>query len=256
VALLRALRGPGEEQRWRYLHLATHGFFDPPRPALHPAVLGAWAVGAGATGGLAGLAHLGTVALVADEPGALDRERGFDPTGRTYRTYERNPLVQTGLVLGGANRGGPDGRLTAEEIAGLDLRGTELAVLSACETALGKVEGWQGVMNLQRGFHDAGVRNVSASLWKVNDAATALLMGEFYRRLWGEKEAPLEALRQAQLFVLRNPDRVLAQAKVLALRGIGDVAVRKAKPAGGRSPVAWWAAWVLSGPPGAGVRRP
>jgi CHAT domain-containing protein len=146
---------------------------------------------------------------------------------------------------------GPDAYLTAEEVAALDLRGCELAVLSACETALGKNEPWQGVMGLQRGFHDAGVRNVVTSLWKVNDAATALLMEEFYRRLWGQKDAPLEALRQAQLFVLRNPDKVWSQAKVLASRGIGDVAVvRRARPAGGRSPVAWWAAWVLSGTPG------
>jgi CHAT domain-containing protein len=176
-------------------------------------------------------------------------------------------MLATGLVLAGANRPDSDGVLTAEEIAGLDLRGCELAVLSACQTALGKQEGYQGVMGLQRAFHDAGCAALVASLWNVNDAATSVLMEEFYRQLWRHKKTPIEALRLAQLTVLKNPQRVREQAKKLkpllvkmglrgknlAARGFEDDAevgkVPAAKPKQ-RSPVAWWAAWVVSGRPG------
>src|SRR5262249_39185277 len=173
----------------------------------------------------------------------------------------------TGLVLAGANRSGPEATLTAEEIAGLDLRGTELAVLSACETGLGHPSGWQGVQGLPRAFHDAGVNNVLSSLWSVSDAATSLLMEEFYTRLWKDKLAPIQALRQAQLFVLKNPAAVRKRAgelrallvqrgikeEALASRGLGKkvgvlptgVGTKRQE----RSPAAWWAPWVLSGVP-------
>ena len=96
-----------------------------------------------------------------------------------------------GLVLAGANRPETPGRgiLTGEAIVGLDLRGLELAVLSACETGLGDVAGGEGVFGLQRAFHVAGCRNVVASLWKVDDEATAALMALFYRHLWEEEDA-------------------------------------------------------------------
>jgi CHAT domain-containing protein len=201
---------------------------------------------------------------MASDPGAMDRQSGFDPTGRSLRLVEGNPLVRTGLVLAGANRLGPEATLTAEEVAGLDLRGTELAVLSACETALGHPSGWQGVQGLPRAFHDAGVNNVLTSLWSVSDAATSVLMERFYTQLWEKKQPPMQALRLAQLFVLKHPGRVLARARelrkellaggvaeeALAARGIGKrSATLPAAAAGERSPVAWWAPWVLSGVP-------
>src|SRR5439155_3692898 len=98
----------------------------------------------------------------------------------------------------GANRAPDRGILTAEEVAGLDLRGTELVVLSACDTGLGKEAGGEGVLGLQRAFQGAGARALAASLWKVDDAATSVLMEEFYANLWRKKLPRLEALRQAQ----------------------------------------------------------
>jgi CHAT domain-containing protein len=258
--LLTALEA---KRRFGNLHLATHGYFEPERAGVPPAVLGGLAAGAAAAGGLSGMVSGLAAALVADEPGMLDSQRGLDPSGRGYR-IERNPMVLTGLVLAGCNRAGADGLLTAEEIAGLDLRGCDLVVLSACETGLGKLAGWQGVQGLQRAFHEAGAGSLVASLWSVSDAATSVLMEHFYRHLWEKKQPPLQALRQAQLFVLKHPQRVQERAaelhallvkrvseEALTWRGIGRKAL--ALPAGSgkvkRSPVAWWAAWVLSGVP-------
>ena len=90
----------------------------------------------------------------------------------------------------------------------LDLRGCELVVLSACETGLGEAEDGQGVLGLQRAFQAAGARAVVASLWKVDDAATGVLMERFYTNLWDKKLPKLEALRQAQLAVLNDPGLV------------------------------------------------
>ncbi len=113
-------------------------------------------------------------------------------------------MLLSGLVLSGANAEperdendvplDDDGILTAEEVVGLDLKNTELVVLSACETGLGDVAEGEGVFGLQRAFHQAGVRTVIASLWKVDDAATRSLMIAFYRNLLEKKMGRLEAL--------------------------------------------------------------
>ncbi len=132
----------------------------------------------------------------------------------------RNPLVQSGLVLAGANLPpGADilrddrGILTAEAIAGPDLDGLEVAVLSACETGLGEAANGEGIFGLQRAFHMGGCRNVVASLWKVDDEATLALMALFYQQLWEAKLPPLEALRRAQLALYRHPDAISELAK-------------------------------------------
>ncbi len=100
-------------------------------------------------------------------------------------------LIQSGLLLSGANYawqnkplpdGIEDGILTAKEISFMDLRKTDLVVLSACQTALGEITG-EGVFGLQRGFKKAGARTIIMSLWPVDDNATLLMMTEFYNNL-------------------------------------------------------------------------
>ena len=100
-------------------------------------------------------------------------------------------LIQSGLLLSGANYawqnlpipdGVEDGILTAKEISFMDLRNTDLVVLSACQTALGEITG-EGVFGLQRGFKKAGARTIIMSLWPVDDNATLLMMTEFYSNL-------------------------------------------------------------------------
>lgn len=135
----------------RILHIATHGFFLPNLPeAVHATSRGA----------------------VLD----LD-ERRPGPSGE-------NPLLRSGLVLAGANQrksGDDDGLLTALEVSSLDLTGTQLSVLSACQTGVGQVQNGEGVYGLRRALVLAGVRTQVVSLWKVDDAATQAFMGHYYR---------------------------------------------------------------------------
>jgi CHAT domain-containing protein len=171
-------------------------------------------------------------------------------------------LILSGVVLAGANLPpktdslglptGDDGIMTAEEVVGLNLRGTRLVVLSACETGLGRVSGGEGVMGLVRAFHLAGARNVVASLWKVDDDATAALMTLFYHRLWVENKPPIEALREAQLTIYRHPEEI--QPLAHGTRGPKDLT--KALPLPQRDPTGppaatapakLWAGFVLSG---------
>jgi len=101
---------------------------------------------------------------------------------------ETNPLRRSGLALAGANRGArasePSGRgdgvLTAEDVALLDLHKVEWAVLSACASGRGSIEAGEGILGLERAFRIAGVRNVIASLWAVEDDATRSWMRELY----------------------------------------------------------------------------
>jgi CHAT domain-containing protein len=125
-------------------------------------------------------------------------------------------------------------------------------VLSACETGLGLAGGGEGVFGLQRAFHLAGAHDVIASLWKVDDQATAALMALFYDRLWRRGEPPLGALREAQLALYRNPELV---GQLASLRGTPDFdkLVQRPDPGPGgspaplRAPARQWAAFVLSG---------
>lgn len=139
---------------------------------------------------------------------------------QTYRESESpNPGAGMGrrsaLALAGAattlTGGQPpppagDGFLTAEDVAGLDLHGTRLVVLSACDTGMGHLEDGEGVLGLRRGFVLAGAETLIMSLWQVPDRPTRLLMRKFYERvLRGESRAG--ALRAAKLEVrARFPD--------------------------------------------------
>ncbi len=158
------------------LHLATHGFFleDAPTPA------GSRAVG-----------HFGALG---------DNPRPSSP---------QEPLLRSGLALAGARAPAadasqpstprPDATLvTALELAGLNLWGTQLVVLSACDTGRGDVRLGQGVSGLRRALVVAGAETVVMSLWKVNDDSTRLLMDTYYRNLLagqGRASALREAMR-------------------------------------------------------------
>ncbi|MGH9845294.1 MAG: CHAT domain-containing protein, partial [Blastocatellia bacterium] len=90
------------------------------------------------------------------------------------------------------------GYLRAHEIYNLNLA-SELVVLSACETGLGKQIKGEGLVSLTRGFMYAGAARVVVSLWNVDDEATAELMAAFYRKVLKEGRSPATALRAAQL---------------------------------------------------------
>jgi tetratricopeptide (TPR) repeat protein len=167
----------------RILHLATHGFFLPDQqPELRDMAPG----------------------LGGDPIGWA--AQGFG-AGRLSGPGMENPMLRSGLALAGANSwlkaGHPpeeaeDGLLTAEDVTSLDLLATELVVLSACETGLGRVHVGEGVFGLRRAFVLAGARTLVMSLWKVPDEQTQQLMVNFYQLLRaGEGRA--EALRHAQL---------------------------------------------------------
>jgi len=152
------------------LHVATHGFFLPRKPM--------------------------RFSLLSEVGAASEFDAG-----------EENPLLLSGLALAGANswlagqalpKEAADGLLTAEDVSTMNLIGTQLVVLSACETGVGKIEAGEGVLGLRRSFRLAGASTLVMSLWKVPDAETAQLMEEFYRQL-SEGMSCAQALRQAQL---------------------------------------------------------
>lgn len=112
----------------------------------------------------------------------------------------------SGLVLSLYDENGSarDGFLSLNQIYNLDLN-SDLVVLSACQTALGKDVKGEGIIGLTRGFMYAGARRVIASLWKVDDAATAEFMRRFYQNLWQKKLSPVAALKQTKMEMRQIP---------------------------------------------------
>ncbi|MDX2091970.1 MAG: CHAT domain-containing protein [Kofleriaceae bacterium] len=167
---LKRVRGP------KILHLATHGFFLPDEQPADAASSAARAAG--------------PVGLTAPLP---------------LGSFE-NPLLRSGLALAGANKlssGDDDGILTAMEATGLDLWGTKLVVLSACETGVGKVTNGDGVYGLRRALVIAGAESLVMSLWQVDDIATKELMSGYYAKLDAGKPRS-SALREVQLELAAN----------------------------------------------------
>ena len=172
---------------------------------------------------------------------------------------EANAMQRTGLLLANSENAWKgddveptreDGVLTAQEIAGMNLNGNQLTVLSACETALGAITA-DGVAGLQRGFKKAGVHALIMSLWPVNDEATEKMMKHFYQHL-NEGLTPREALRSAQ-YDLRGfkpapiEENDTEEDKARKLKFLRQSQVKAAKQAK-KYPFAhprYWAAFIL-----------
>jgi len=119
-----------------------------------------------------------------------------------------NPLLRSGLALAGANVRKSDdenGILTALEASGLNLWGTKLVTLSACDTGIGEVKNGEGVYGLRRAFMLAGTETLVMSLWPVSDYVTRELMTNYYKGL-KLGQGRREALRQVQLRMLKRKD--------------------------------------------------
>ncbi|NHE58970.1 CHAT domain-containing protein [Cyclobacterium plantarum] len=161
----------------RILHIATHGFFEP-----------------------------------ESEQKVQNINKRMLMSGFGQEIVSEIPYLRSGLYLAGAEttlrnlnnpdfrrpEGQEDGILTAYEATLLDLRGTELVVLSACETGLGVTKNGEGVYGLQRAFQVAGAETVIFSLWKVADQQTQEMMGLFYGNWLGKGMSKREAFKAAQ----------------------------------------------------------
>ena len=178
------------------LHLATHGFFAKEDPT-----------------------------ATQTEPEALLNDR----QSVTKSKFFKNPMHRSGLALAGAQTTieawkrdevppvENDGILTAEDVSTLDLQGTWLVTLSACDTGSGEARAGEGVMGLRRGFIQAGAQNLLMTLWPISDEVTVQIMSDFYEAAHNTGNAP-EALAEVQrnwLLKLRT-EKGLAQAVNLA----------------------------------------
>jgi CHAT domain-containing protein len=156
------------------LHIATHGFFLQPAEPM----------------------------AASDK---LPAARGINATAKI-----ENPLLRSGLALAGANlhnsAGDDNGILTALEASGLNLWGTKLVTLSACDTGVGEVKNGEGVYGLRRAFVLAGAESLVMSLWPVSDYVTREIMTEYYKGL-KEGLGRGEALRRVKLAMLKRKDR-------------------------------------------------
>src|SRR5262249_39985973 len=162
----------------------------------------------------------------------------------TRKIATKNPLGYVGLVLANGEI------MSGLSIIDLPLEDLKLVTLSACETGLGEFTAAKGVENLQLAFHLAGCPNVVASLWKVNDAATAALMAKFYHELWVNKKPPIEALREAQLTIYHNPALIPDLAGERGAPKLKEAVKVAGNATANRERVAdtkLWAAFVLSG---------
>lgn len=124
-------------------------------------------------------------------------------------SQSENPLLRSGLALTGANQrksGTDDGILTALEASGLNLWGTKLVVLSACDTGVGEIKNGEGVYGLRRAFVLAGTETLMMSLWEVSDTVTRELMTDYYKNLKNGMGRSA-ALRQVQLEMLKKKGR-------------------------------------------------
>jgi tetratricopeptide (TPR) repeat protein len=146
-----------------------------------------------------------------------------------------NPLLMSGIFLSGANLYGQgadsanveDGLLTAYEVAGMNLNGTEWVVLSACESGLGEVKTGEGVYGLRRAFHMAGARTVIVSLWPIPDKHTVSVMEQLYASSENNLALTMQQIALQQIESIRRqnlPDHPFTWGAFIA---IGDWLVQK-----------------------------
>jgi CHAT domain-containing protein len=156
--------------------------------------------------------HIATHGFFLENPvNAPEDKKPVNPTKRDVRGIHatlktENPLLRSGLALAGANLDqddNEDGILTALEASSLNLWGTKLVTLSACDTGIGEVKNGEGVYGLRRAFIIAGAETVVMSLWPISDSVTRDLMSSYYRGL-REGLGRGEALRRAQLAMLNR----------------------------------------------------
>lgn len=149
--------------------------------------------------------HVATHGFAYPNP-KKEPQRGLIGQEEVYKLQD-DPMLRSGLLLAGANYywknkrplvNREDGVLVAYEVRDLNLRNTELAVLSACQTGLGDVVGSEGVYGLQRAFRIAGVKFLIVSLWQVPDKQTQELMRLFYQNWLEKKESLRDAFNHAQ----------------------------------------------------------
>ncbi|MBI3813583.1 MAG: CHAT domain-containing protein, partial [Nitrospinae bacterium] len=165
------------------LHLATHGYFLKDEE-------------------LKGGSDIRGVTIKLKEGFAVDE--GINPV---LAEGIENPMLRSGIVFAGANTslktGRDEGMVSAEKILGLNLKGTDLVVLSACETGVGDVKNGEGVFGLKRAFILSGAKTLVMSLWSVPSAETTEIMTEFYT-LMSEGKSKSDALRQAKLNMMKK----------------------------------------------------
>lgn len=165
-----------------------------------------------------------------------DQQQNVSTRLEAALSQTENPFLRSGLALSGAQAWqegntlpdvAGDGVITAQEIRNMDFHGTQVAVLSACETGLGDIFRGQGVMGLSRAFLIAGARAVVMSLWDVGDSTTFELMQQFHLHMHNGA-SPVDALRAAMWHLRPRGDD----------RGLNGL----------RAPAAW-AAFTLQGWP-------
>jgi CHAT domain-containing protein/Tfp pilus assembly protein PilF len=132
--------------------------------------------------------------------------------GFYLHNQSREPMLLSGIALAGANREvagtGTEGLLFALEAEGLNLDGTELVVLSACDTAQGSIDYSEGVFGLARALRTAGARNVLVTLWPLEDGEARDFMADFYKNWASEAQGdPATALRDTQRQWINQDDR-------------------------------------------------
>jgi len=172
----------GQVRSPELLHIATHSFFLEDQQLTFAGERGAQAL--------------------SDDP-----ERALQRLERSGVRIE-NPLLRSGLALAGANEQKEDdnGIMTALEVTGLNLWGTKLVALSACDTGVGEVKNGDGVHGLRRALALAGAETQVMSLWAVSDKATRELMVAYYGRL-NQGQGRGDALRRVQLEMLKKVNR-------------------------------------------------